>query len=254
MITIKRTTIDTRNFERKIVVPEETILNDKEVIEAIKAITKIYPELGTALKYETNFQLLCAVILSAQTTDIAVNKVTPDLFKSFPTPKAMASASLEDIKDHIRSIGLYNNKSKYLKNMSQMLLEKFAGEVPNNRKDLMLLPGVGRKTANVVLTNGFQTAAFAVDTHVKRVSKKLHFVPKDAAVPEVENIMTEKLPPEMWYPAHHSILLFGRHQCVARKHDHTKCLARIEKALPNNEVAKKAFRKMTTELREEETI
>lgn len=227
---------------------EEIILNDKEVVESIKAITKIYPELGTALRYETNFQLLCAVILSAQTTDIAVNKVTPNLFDRFPTPKAMANASVEDIKDSIRSIGLYNNKSKYLKKMAQTLLEKFDGEVPNNREDLMSLAGVGRKTANVVLTNGFHTPAFAVDTHVKRVSKKLHFVPKDASVPEVEDIMTDKLPPEMWYPAHHSILLFGRHQCVGRKHDHTKCLKRIKDALPKNETAESAFQKMTSEI------
>jgi endonuclease-3 len=241
-------------MERKIVVSEEIILNDKEVVESIKAITKIYPELGTALKYESNFQLLCAVILSAQTTDISVNKVTPSLFESFPTPEAMANAPVEDIKEHIRSIGLYNNKSKYLKNMAQALLDKFDGEVPRTRKELMSLPGVGRKTANVVLTNGFQTPAFAVDTHVDRVSKKLHFVPKDASVPVVEDIMTDKLPPEMWYPAHHSILLFGRHQCVARKHDHTECLKRIKEALPKNDTAQSAFQKMLTEIDEEETI
>lgn len=224
------------------------ILNSKEVTEAVKAIVEIYPQLGTDLKYQTNFQLLCAVILSAQTTDIAVNKVTPALFESFPTPEAMAEATLEDIQANIRSIGLYNNKSKYLKNMPNVLLEKFDGQVPNNRKDLMSLPGVGRKTANVVLTNGFNMQAFAVDTHIKRLTKKLHFVPEDASVKGIEKTMTNKLPEKMWFQAHHSILLFGRHQCVARKHDHMKCLKRIKEALPQNDIAKSAFQKMAREI------
>lgn len=228
--------------------PKETLLNNQEVTEVVKAIIQIYPESGTDLNYETNFQLLCAVILSAQTTDIAVNRISPELFKKFPTPKDMANASLEDIREMIQSIGLSNNKSKYLKNMAQVLLEKFDGEVPGNREDLMSLPGVGRKTANVVLTNGFDMAAFAVDTHVKRVSQRLHFVPNTASVQEIEDIMTEKLPEEIWYQAHHSILLFGRHQCVARKHDHSECLKRIKKALPDNEIAKKAFQKMAVDL------
>lgn len=224
------------------------ILNDKEVTETVKAIADIYPQLGTDLKYKTNFHLLCAVILSAQTTDIAVNKVTPALFESFPTPEAMAEAPLEDIQVNIRSIGLYNNKSKYLKNMANVLLEKFNGQVPNNRKDLMSLPGVGRKTANVVLTNGFNMQAFAVDTHIKRLTRKLHFVPEDASVKEIEKIMTSKLPEKMWFQAHHSILLFGRHQCVARKHNHTECLKRIKEALPQNDTAKNAFQKMAGEI------
>lgn len=226
---------------------EEVLLNDEEVTEAVKAIARIYPELGTALNYETNFQLLCAVILSAQTTDISVNKVTPSLFQSFPTPEAMADASLENIRDNIRSIGLYNNKSKYLKNMANALLENYDGIVPQTRKELMSLPGVGRKTANVVLTNGFHMPAFAVDTHVKRVSRRLHFVPTDASVQDIEKIMTNKLPEEMWYQAHHSILLFGRHQCVARKHDHSECLKRIKDALSENEAANNGFHKMTEE-------
>lgn len=228
--------------------PKEILLNKQEVTEAVKAIIQIYPESGTDLNYETNFQLLCAVILSAQTTDIAVNKISADLFEKFPTAKDMANASLEDIRKIIQSIGLSNNKSKYLKNMSYMLLEEFDGEVPDNRKDLMILPGVGRKTANVVLTNGFNMPAFAVDTHVKRVTQKLHFVPGASSVQEIENIMMDKLPKDLWYQAHHSILLFGRHQCVAHKHDHSECLNRIKNALPENDTTKIAFQKMATRL------
>lgn len=220
------------------------LLNKQEVQEVVKAIIQIYPESGTDLHYETNFQLLCAVILSAQTTDIAVNRISPALFAKFPTPEAMAAASLDDLREIIRSIGLSNNKSKYLKNMAHVLIEDFHGIVPDNRKDLMTLPGVGRKTANVVLTNGFDRAAFAVDTHVKRVSQKLHFVPAGSSVQEIEKLMMAKLPEEIWYQAHHSILLFGRHQCVARKHDHTKCLERIKDALPKTETAKTAFQKL----------
>jgi len=228
-------------------VSKEVLLNDQESTIVVQAINKLYPKLGTDLKHETNFQLLCAVLLSAQTTDVSVNKVTPKLFEKFPTPEKMASASLEEIEENIRSIGLYKNKSKYLKNMSAMLLEKFDGQVPDNREDLTTLPGVGRKTANVVLTNGFEIPAFAVDTHIKRVTRKLHFVPQDASVQKVEQMMSDKLPEEMWYPAHHSILLFGRHQCVARKHDHRQCLERIKEKLPENEIAKSAFKKMAAQ-------
>lgn len=226
---------------------EEILLRDKEMIEVVQAIINLYPKKGTDLNYETNFQLLCAVILSAQTTDISVNKATPNLFEKFPTPEKMADASLEDIKKNIQSIGLSNNKAKFLKNMSQTLLDKFDGEVPNNREELISLPGVGRKTANVVLTNGFQIPAFAVDTHVNRVTKRLHFVPQSSSVEEIEKLMSDKLPEEMWYPAHHSILLFGRYQCVARKHDHKECLQRIKESLPENEVAENAFAKMSME-------
>lgn len=229
---------------------QQQLLNKQETQEVVEAIIKLYPEYGTVLKYETNFQLLCAVILSAQTTDISVNKVTPKLFEQFPTPDKMASASLADIRNIIHSIGLYNNKAKYLKNMADILLENFDGKVPHNREDLMTLPGVGRKTANVVLTNGFDMPAFAVDTHVDRVTKILHFVPKDASIREIEIQMTEKLPEDIWYQAHHSILLFGRHQCVARKHDHQQCLNRIKEALPDNDILQKSLKKMSTELKE----
>ncbi|GMA08419.1 endonuclease III [Tetragenococcus halophilus subsp. flandriensis] len=227
---------------------EEVLLTNKETTTVAQAINKLYPKLGTDLNHETNFQLLCAVLLSAQTTDVSVNKITPQLFEKFPTPEAMAAASLEDIQENIRSIGLYKNKSKYLKNMSQMLLEKFDGQVPDNREELTTLPGVGRKTANVVLTNGFNIPAFAVDTHIKRVTRKLHFVPQDASVEKVEQMMSDKLPEDMWYPAHHSILLFGRYQCIARKHDHSQCLKRIKESMPENEIAVSALKKMTAEL------
>ena len=233
-----------KEVERVDIVSEKLLLNKQEVQEVVKAIIRIYPESGTDLHYDSDFQLLCAVILSAQTTDVAVNRISSKLFEKFPTPEAMGAASLDDLREIIRSIGLSNNKSKYLKNMANVLVEEFNGIVPDNRKDLMTLPGVGRKTANVVLTNGFDMPAFAVDTHVKRVSQKLHFVPADSSVQEIENLMMDKLPENMWYQAHHSILLFGRHQCVARKHDHSKCLERIKKALPETERAKTAFQKL----------
>lgn len=233
-----------KEVERVVTLSEEIILNANEVQEVVEAIIRIYPESGTDLHYKTNFQLLCAVILSAQTTDVSVNRITPKLFEEFPTPDTMAAASLDDLREIIKSIGLSNNKSKYLKNMANVLVEEFNGVVPDNRMELMTLPGVGRKTANVVLTNGFDMAAFAVDTHVKRVSQRLHFVPAGSSVQEIEDLMMEKLPEEIWYQAHHSILLFGRHQCVARKHNHSICLERIREALPETETADAAFQKL----------
>ncbi|WP_256729360.1 endonuclease III domain-containing protein [Tetragenococcus halophilus] len=127
-------------------------------------------------------------------------------------------------------------------------MEKFEGQIPDNREELTTLPGMGRKTANVVLTNGFNIPAFAVDTHIKRVTRKLHFVPQDASVEKVEQMMSDKLPEDMWYPAHHSILLFGRYQCIARKHDHSECIERIKENMPENEIAASALEKMITEI------
>lgn len=222
----------------------EELLNAEEVTRVVDAIIELYPRDKTVLMHRSHFQLLVAVILSAQTTDQAVNRVTPELFDKYPTPEAMKEAPLEEIRKIIQPIGLSNNKSKYLKKMSEMLVEKFDGEVPRTREELMELPGVGRKTANVVLTNGFNIQAFGVDTHIKRVSRRLRFVPKEATVAEVEQVMTEKLPEERWFQAHQSILDFGRYQCPARKHDHTECVERIREVLPEDSISASAYEKM----------
>ncbi|AVM42017.1 endonuclease III [Fastidiosipila sanguinis] len=207
------------------------ILAANEVQHIVSAMIKLYPQIESELNFNNNFELVCAVVLSAQTTDVAVNKVTPELFSKYPDAESMAAAELEDISRLISSIGLYKNKAKYLKSLSQDLLDKYNSEVPATREELESLAGVGRKTANVVLSNGFDIPAFAVDTHVNRVCKKFNFVPEEASVLEVEEVMCSKLPASIWRRAHHSILLFGRYQCVARKHDHDKCIERIEEVL-----------------------
>lgn len=209
----------------------EAILSAEEVQRIVGAMVELYPQSESELNFNNNFELVCAVVLSAQTTDVAVNKVTPELFSKYPDAKSMAAADIEDISRIISSIGLYKNKAKYLKSLSQDLLDKFNNKVPASREDLMSLAGVGRKTANVVLSNGFNIPAFAVDTHVNRVCKKFKFAPENASILEVEKIMCSKLPDSIWRQAHHSILLFGRYQCVARKHDHDICKARIAEVL-----------------------
>lgn len=207
------------------------LLNKTETTQLIEAMGKIFPKAKAELEYNNPFELLVAVILSAQTTDIAVNKVTPALFEDYPTPKHMMSASLENLEEKLKSIGLYRNKAKFIKNTSKKLVEDFDGDVPNNRKDLMSLPGVGRKTANVVMSVAFEEPAIAVDTHVERVSKRFRIVDEDASVLEVEQALMEKLPENLWSIAHHRLIFFGRYQCPARKHNHDECIELIQKNL-----------------------
>ena len=204
------------------------LLNKAETTKVIEAMGKIFPDAKAELDHKNAFELLIAVILSAQTTDIGVNKATPKLFEAYPTPELMMEAELEDLEDKIKTIGLYRNKAKFMKNTATMLVEKFDGEVPSNRKDLESLSGVGRKTANVVMSVAFNEPAIAVDTHVERVSKRLNIVDENATVIQVEKTLMEKIPKELWTVAHHRLIFFGRYQCPARKHDHDECIARIE--------------------------
>lgn len=205
----------------------QKLLNNIETTKLIEAMGEIFPEAKAELDHRSSFELLIAVILSAQTTDIGVNKATPELFRAYPTPEAMMHADLEDLEDKLKTIGLYRNKAKFIKNTSTKLVENFGGEVPDNRKDLESLPGVGRKTANVVLSVAFKEPAIAVDTHVERVSKRFNIVEEEATVIQVENTLMEKLPEDLWSIAHHRLIFFGRYQCSARKHDHEECIALI---------------------------
>ncbi|HLR89100.1 MAG TPA: endonuclease III [Atopostipes sp.] len=207
---------------------EKQLLNDVETTKVIEAMGRIFPEAKAELNHRNAFELLIAVILSAQTTDVGVNKATPALFEAYPTPELMMEANLEDLEDKIKTIGLYRNKAKFIKKTATMLVEEFDSEVPMNRKDLESLPGVGRKTANVVMSVAFDEPAIAVDTHVERVSKKFNIVAEDASVIQVEKTLMEKLPKELWSIAHHRLIFFGRYQCPARKHNHEECIALVE--------------------------
>lgn len=223
---------------------KDELLTKEETCEVAKAIIRVCPSSKSELAYKNHFELLCAVVLSAQTTDAGVNKVTPSLFAEFPTVDLMMKADLKSIEECIKSIGLYKTKAKYLKSLSQTLVEKFDGIVPNTREKLMSLDGVGRKTANVVLSSAFDIPSFAVDTHVNRLCKRLKFVESSSNVAEVEKIMMKKLPSALWSASHYSLVLFGRYHCTARKHDHNICLKLIEENLIESEASKHSLIKL----------
>ncbi|MBM6613736.1 endonuclease III [Desemzia sp. RIT804] len=204
------------------------MLSKKKTIQVIEAMGAIFPEAKCELIHRNAFELLISVMLSAQATDVSVNRITPKLFESYPTPEDFAKSPIEEIQEHIKTIGLYRNKAKYIKGCCEKLISDFNGQVPKTRTELESLPGVGRKSANVVLSVSFDIPAIAVDTHVERVTKRLKIVPQKASVREVEEVLMKKLPPELWGKAHHRLIFFGRYQCPARKHDHEKCIALLE--------------------------
>ena len=182
------------------------------------------PIAETELHYENPFQLLIAVILSAQCTDKRVNQITPPLFYDFPTPEALASTTAEVIYEYIRSVSYPNNKAKHLVGMAQMLVKDFGGEVPDTLEELVRLPGVGRKTANVIQSVVWGKAAFAVDTHVFRVSHRIGLVPTRCTTPySVEKELTRHIPDELIPIAHHWLILHGRYTCIARKPKCNEC-------------------------------
>lgn len=199
------------------------MLSKKKTREIIDVISSMYPDATVALHFNTTFQLLIAVALSAQTTDAAVNKVTPALFEAYPTPEALAKADLSDVMDKIKTIGLYRNKAKNIIACSQQLVDEFHGEVPHTMKELTSLAGVGRKTANVVMSVAFNIPAFAVDTHIERISKRLRIAPEKATVREVEDIITSAIPKERWNRLHHQMIYFGRYFCTAKKPHCAEC-------------------------------
>lgn len=174
------------------------------------------PEAETELHYENPYQLLVAVILSAQCTDKRINQVTPKLFERFPTPEMLAKSTSEEVFEYIRSVSYPNNKAKHLVGMAQKLVHDFGSEVPSAIEDLQTLPGVGRKTANVIASVIFSAPAMAVDTHVFRVSNRIGLT-KNAKTPlAVEKQLVEFLPKEKIHIAHHWLILHGRYTCLAR--------------------------------------
>jgi len=182
------------------------------------------PIAETELTYENPFQLLVAVILSAQCTDKRVNLTTPGIFKQYPNPESMSKASFDDLFPLVKSISYPNNKTKHLIGMSQLLLELFNGEVPMTIHELVQLPGVGRKTANVITSVIDQQPNMAVDTHVFRVSRRIGLVPMTATTPlAVEKGLIKNIPPEYVHKAHHWLILHGRYTCLARSPKCNSC-------------------------------
>ena len=194
-----------------------------EVNEILDKLEERYPDADCALEHGNVFQLLVAVVLSAQTTDKSVNVVTKDLFAKYPDAYALAEASQEDVAEMIKRIGMYKTKSKNILALAKMLVEKYDGQVPEDYDRLIELPGVGRKTANVVLAVGFGHLRIAVDTHVFRVTNRIGLV-EEKDVLKTELALMKILPENRWSRAHHSFIFHGRYCCHARKPECESCV------------------------------
>lgn len=181
----------------------------------LNTFDEMFPDARCVLNHSNNLELLVAVMLSAQTTDESVNKLTSHLFQKYKTVEDYANASLSELESDLHSIGLYRNKAKNIKAMAQALQTRFNGVVPASHDALISLPGVGRKTANVVMAEGFGYPAIAVDTHVERISKRLGFAKPDDTVLTVEKKLMKTIPKNRWIKTHHQMIFFGRYHCKA---------------------------------------
>ncbi|MEG0133926.1 MAG: endonuclease III [Clostridium sp.] len=198
-----------------------------DVEKVIKKLEKEYKGMGCGLEFSSPFELVISTMLSAQTTDISVNKATKVLYSIYNTPEQIAALSPEDVEPYIRTLGLYKNKAKNMVNASKMIVEEFNSKVPSSMEELTRLPGVGRKTANVVLANAFNQDAIAVDTHVFRVSNRIGLT-NGKNVDEVEKQLMKVLPKDTWSNMHHYIIWHGRKVCSARKPKCNECVLKDE--------------------------
>ena len=191
--------------------------------KVIEWFSENMPVAETELHYDSPFQLLISVILSAQCTDKRVNMITPALFKAFPTPEVLAASSQDEVFEYIRSVSYPNSKARYLVGMAKMLVETFGGEVPSEVAELQKLPGVGRKTANVIASVVFNKEAMAVDTHVFRISNRIGLTTNSKTPLETEKTLVKYIPGPLLPKAHHWLILHGRYCCTARKPQCKQC-------------------------------
>lgn len=199
------------------------MLNRKEIRFCLDEMAEMFPDAHCELIHHNPFELLIAVLLSAQTTDINVNRVTKDLFQKYKTPEDFLAVDLSELEQDIRSIGLYRTKAKNIQKLCTTLINDFNGVVPKTRNELMQFAGVGRKTANVVMSVAFGEPAIAVDTHVERVAKRLAFCRWKDSVLQVEETLMKKIPEEEWSVSHHRFIFFGRYHCKAANPNCSKC-------------------------------
>lgn len=199
------------------------MLNKTQIRFCLDEMEKMFPEAACELQHSNPFELVIAVLLSAQCTDVLVNKVTEGLFEKYKTPEDYLAVSLEQLQMDIKSIGLYRNKAKNIRKLCEVLLKDYNGVVPNTKEELVKLAGVGRKTANVVASVAFDEPAIAVDTHVERVSKRLGICRWKDSVIEVEETLMRKVPREEWSVTHHRMIFFGRYHCKARNPNCSEC-------------------------------
>jgi endonuclease-3 len=200
----------------------------------LERLDEAYPDATTELSYETPFHLLIATILSAQATDVSVNAATPGLFEAYPEPSDLAEAEPEDVEPHIQSIGLYKTKAKRIVGTAQKIVAEHQGRVPDDFDALLELPGVGRKTANVVMANAFGRPAIAVDTHVGRLARRLGFSQHDDP-DKVERDLEALFPEDRWIFMHHALILHGRRVCHSRKPECEACS--LSDVCPSSRVA-----------------
>jgi endonuclease-3 len=191
-------------------------MNPKQMRSALDIIGQMFPDAHCELNHSNPFELTLAVLLSAQCTDETVNKVTADLFVKYRKPEDYLSVPIEELEQDIRRIGLFRNKAKNIQSLCAMILEKYDGQIPEKHEQLVELPGVGRKTANVVVSNAFGVPAIAVDTHLERVSKRLGIAKPLDSVLEVEKKLMRLVPKEEWTLTHHRFIFFGRYHCKAQ--------------------------------------
>ncbi|NMO97979.1 endonuclease III [Paenibacillus lemnae] len=191
-------------------------MNTAAVRHILDTIGQMYPDAHCELNHENAFELTIAVLLSAQCTDETVNKVTKDLFRKYKTPQDYVSVPIEELEQDIRRIGLFRNKAKHIQSLCLILIEQYGSEVPEAHDQLVKLPGVGRKTANVVVSNAFGVPAIAVDTHVERVSKRLGLAGWKDSVLDVERKLMKRVPQNEWTLTHHRLIFFGRYHCKAQ--------------------------------------
>lgn len=194
-----------------------------KIEEIEKVLDEMIPNPKCELNYKKDYELLIATVLSAQATDKSVNKVTAVLFTKYDTLEKLKNADLKELKEIIRPIGTYEKKSYYVKEIARIVDEEYSGIVPNDRKKLECLPGVGRKTANLVLNNIYNVPAFAVDTHVKRISARLGLSKENDDVEVVEKKLMRKFKKEVWGRRHHQFVLFGRYHCKAKNPECENC-------------------------------
>ncbi|MFC4302905.1 endonuclease III [Cohnella boryungensis] len=191
-------------------------MNAATLKQVLNTIAEMFPDARCELNHRNPFELTIAVLLSAQCTDETVNKVTATLFDKYRAPQDYLNVPLEELENDIRRIGLFRNKASNIQKLCRLVIDKHGGEIPRTHEELTELPGVGRKTANVVMSNAFDVPAIAVDTHVERVSKRLGVAKPDDTVLEVEKKLMRKVPREEWTITHHRLIFFGRYHCKAQ--------------------------------------
>lgn len=191
-------------------------MNQKQVRFVLDTMAEMFPDAHCELVHDNAFELTIAVLLSAQCTDEMVNRVTKTLFAKYKTPEDYLAVPLEELEQDIRSIGLFRTKAKNIQSLCEIVIEQHGGQVPDTYEELVKLPGVGRKTANVVVSNAFGVPAIAVDTHVERVAKRLALANWKDSVLEVEKKLMKRVPREEWTITHHRLIFFGRYHCKAQ--------------------------------------